>query len=225
MARWSAPEIAARIEHTRLKPDTTQSDIDRLVEEARRYGFRGVCVPPYFVGYVRQLLGNDERIRLVSVVGFPTGYHTTEVKVAEAEALIRNGADELDMVMNNAAYHSGHFESVAEDVGAVVNVCHRHHVSCKVIIEAGLLKNGDDIQFVAQMVVKAGADYVKTSTGIFGRGATVEDIHCLRETLPDNIKIKASGGIRTPEQAIALLKAGADVLGTSSGIEILKGVI
>ncbi len=224
MARWSAPELARRIEHTLLRPETSEADVARLIDEARTYGFRGICVPPAHVPYARRLLGEGAPIRLVSVVGFPTGYHLTEAKAAEAEALIRAGADELDMVFNNAAFRSGRLDGAAEDVAAVVEVCRRWDVVCKVIIETGLLGTPDNIRTAARIAVKAGADYVKTSTGFFGRGATVEDVRIIREVIPRNVKVKASGGIRTAEQAIALLEAGADVLGASAGVAIVDAL-
>ncbi len=224
MAGLSAAELAARIEHTRLQPHTARTEIDRLIEEALTHGFRAVCVPPWYVNYTAEKIPAESSLRVISVVGFPTGYHPTPVKTAEAEQLIADGADELDMVMNNAAFRSGDLRAVKADMAAVVSTCHRYHIPCKVIIETGLLDTAENIATAARLAAEAGADYVKTSTGFFGRGATVEDVRTIRQAIPPQVKIKASGGIRTAEQARRLIEAGADVLGASQGIAILQAM-
>ncbi len=224
MERPSKADLAARIEHTHLQPHTTRSRIDALIAEALAYGFRGVCVPPWYVGYAAQQVPPSANLRIISVVGFPTGYHPTAVKVAEAEQLIAAGAQELDMVMNNAAFHSGDLTAAQEDIAAVVAACHQQGIPCKVIIETGLLDTLENIAAAAHLAAEAGADYVKTSTGFFGRGATVEDVRTIRRAIPAHVKIKASGGIRTAEQALQLIEAGADVLGASRGVEIIKAI-
>lgn len=208
-----------RIEHTILKPDTTESDINRLCDEAIKHSFFGICVPPYFVKHAGIKL-KDAPVKIVTVAGFPLGYNTTPAKVEEARKAIDEGAHEVDMVMNIAALKNNDLNFVENDIQSVTTLVQLKGCKLKVIIETALLSHEEKIK-ACEICAKAGVDFVKTSTGFASGGATVEDVELMRAHLPANIKIKASGGIKTKEQAKALVKAGADRLGTSSGPDLI----
>lgn len=207
------------IDHTILNPDATYDDVLKIVEEAREYNFKTVCVQPFWVKKVREALG-DSAVGITTVIGFPLGANTTEVKVYETKKAIEDGADEIDMVLNIGALKSGMDEIVSEDIERVVKAAGDKVV--KVIIETCLLTQ-DEIKKVSQMVIDAGADFVKTSTGFSTAGAKVEDIKLIKEVIGDRGEIKASGGIRTTEDAKAMVDAGATRIGASKSIEIIKG--
>lgn len=215
-------DLAKRIEHTVLKPETSELDIQKLCEEAISYGFRAVCIPPCWTVYAKQLLKNHP-IKIVSVVGFPLGHALTTVKVLEAKALLEQGADELDMVMNISFFKSNRYQDVISDITAVVEAAktYRPDTCVKVILETALL-NVTEIKIACGLVETAGADFVKTSTGFCTRGANISDIKIMRQSVSPRIKIKAAGGIKDLPAALALLDAGADVLGCSSSIQIIK---
>ena len=211
-------DVLRRIDHTQLKPMASKSDIVKLCDEAKKYGFYAVCVNPYYVPLASKLLGGTD-IKICSVVGFPLGATFTEIKAAEAERSIRLGASEIDMVMNISAFKSGDFEYVKRDIR-----CVRERIGnaiLKVIIECCYLTDEEKI-LAARICEEEGADYVKTSTGFGPGGAKLEDVRILRRALNTRVKIKAAGGIRTFEQAVKFIEAGADRIGTSSGVKIAE---
>lgn len=212
-------KITERIEHTILKADTSEQEIENLCKEALEYDFFGVCVPPYFVKHAHLLL-KDSKVKLIAVAGFPLGYNTTPAKVEEARKAMDEGADEIDMVMNIAALKNGDLNFVLNDIQSVTTLVQLKGCKIKVIIETALLTKAEIIE-ACGICAKVGVDFVKTSTGFASSGAKVEDIELIRNNLPKTIKIKASGGIKTKEQAVSLVNAGADRLGTSSGPKLI----
>jgi deoxyribose-phosphate aldolase len=211
--------MLGKIEHTILKADTSAEEIKNLCTEALEHKFFGVCVPPYFVKLAAQSL-KDSEVKIVTVIGFPLGYNTTPAKVEEARKAIDEGADEIDMVMNIAALKNGNFNFVLNDIQSVGTLVQLKSKKLKVIIETALLTEEEKLK-ACEICTEAAVDFVKTSTGFAKSGATVEDIKLLRANLPAKIQIKASGGIKTKEQAEALVKAGADRIGTSNGPGLL----
>ncbi|RPA67710.1 deoxyribose-phosphate aldolase [Cyclobacteriaceae bacterium YHN15] len=210
--------IERYIEQTVLKPLTKDSDIENLIAEAKRYGFVGVCVPPFWVKKAKREIG-DAPIQLVTVVGFPLGYNMTETKVYETELAIQNGADEIDVVWSITAYKS-EMNWPKIELARLAQVCHDHEKILKVIIETAYLTDQEIVQ-ACKICAEAGVDYVKTSTGFAPEGANENHIRLMRANLPSSVGIKASGGIKTYEKAAGLIAAGADRIGTSSGVEIL----
>lgn len=214
-------EIAKYIDHTLLKPDATKDEIEKLCEEAKEFGFASVCVNPAWVSYARELLQKTD-VKVCTVIGFPLGATTTETKRMETEQAIQNGAAEVDMVMNIGALKSGDQLTVENDIEAVVHAA-KEKALVKVIIETCLLTDDEKV-IACQLAKKAGADYVKTSTGFSTGGATVEDIKLMRKTVGPDLGVKASGGIRTREDALAMINAGATRIGASAGVAIVKGL-
>ncbi len=212
-------ELAKQIEHTNLKPDCGNEDIIKLCNEAIEYGFYGVCVPPYFVQLAKKTIGKKD-VKIITVAGFPLGYSTVGAKVEEAKKAIISGADEIDMVMNIAAFKSNDYQTVQNDIQSVVTVCHLQNKKIKVIIETAYL-NEEEIIKACKICADCEVDYVKTSTGYAPSGAEISYVKLMRETLPTKIKIKAAGGIKTSKQAIDLLNAGADKIGSSNSINLL----
>lgn len=212
-------ELAKYIDHTLLKPDATIDDIIKLCQEAAQYKFAAVCVNPCYVDLAAHLLAGSN-VKVATVVGFPLGATSSVVKAFETKTSIEAKADEIDMVMNIGAAKSGQWEAVTEDIRHVVAAADGNPV--KVIIETGLLTN-EEKRLACQSILAAGAHYVKTSTGFGPSGATVEDIQLFKEEVGDKIGIKASGGVRTREQAEAFIAAGATRLGTSAGATLLIG--
>ena len=212
-------EIASRIDHTLLKPETTLEQIKTLCAEGIENGFVAVCVPPYFVTQAKQFL-EDTKLKLATVVGFPLGYSHSLIKVEEAKRAMDDGADELDVVMNLSAFFSGNDKEVLKEIQSITQLAHLKNKQVKWIIETGLL-SANDIRRACSMAIKGEVDYVKTSTGFSGNGATVEVVQLLRDLLPKKIKIKASGGIKSRKQTEALIAAGADRIGTSSALQIV----
>ncbi|ERM84073.1 deoxyribose-phosphate aldolase [Rhodonellum psychrophilum GCM71 = DSM 17998] len=211
--------IQRYIEQTVLKPTAVDLDIERLVSEAKQYHFLGICVPPFWVKKAKREIG-DEAIQLVTVVGFPLGYNTTETKIFETEQAIKNGADEIDVVWSITAFKSG-MNWPKIELAKVSSLCHAQERILKVIIETSYLSDAEILQ-ACEICVDAGVDYVKTSTGFAPEGAKLRHIELMREYLPSTVGIKASGGIKNLSQAVELIKAGADRIGTSSGVEICK---
>lgn len=211
--------LAARIDHTLLKPDATRAQIEQLCAEAREAGFASACVPPCYVAVAANAL-YDSGVKVCTVVGFPLGYQITKVKFFEAHQALSEGATEIDVVMNVAAFKSGRDAEVEDELGQLAELCHFRGGILKVIIETALLDEAE-IRRACDLCAAAGADFVKTSTGFANRGASVEDIRIMRDQLPSDIRIKASGGIRTHAQALALVAAGADRLGASAGLALL----
>jgi deoxyribose-phosphate aldolase len=214
-------DLAPLIEHTALKPETTPAAIARLCEEAVRLGLRGVCVNPIYVTQARRELdGATARPLLVSVVGFPLGASLTATKAAETRAVIDAGADEVDMVLPIGRLKAGELDAVESDIAAVVAAAGGRVV--KVILETSLLDESEKIA-ACRLSVRAGAAFVKTSTGFGGSHATVEDVALMRRTVGGQLRIKASGGIRDFASARALVEAGAHVLGCSASVTIVGG--
>ena len=207
------------IDHTLLKPESTQEQIDHLLSEAVEYQFASVCVNPTWVAHCSKTLAGTG-VKVCTVVGFPLGANTSSVKAFETKDAIANGADEIDMVINVGQLKSGQYEVVEADIRAVVEASQDKLV--KVIIETCLLTNDEKVK-ACQLAVSAGADFVKTSTGFSAAGATVEDIVLRRETVGPNIGVKAAGGARSYEDAEAFIEAGATRIGTSSGVAIVSG--
>ena len=214
-------ELNNYIEHTLLKADAKEEEIKKLVEEAKKYNFLGVCINPSYVKYVKELLGNSN-IKLVTVIGFPLGQNTEDVKIFEAKKAVSDGADEIDMVINVGKLKDKKYDEIVTEIKNIKSAIGNHVL--KVIIETDLLTK-DEIKTASELSAKAGADLVKTSTGFVknGVGAKVEDVELMYKTVsPMGLKVKASGGIRDKESAVALIKAGATRLGTSSGVQICQ---
>jgi deoxyribose-phosphate aldolase len=212
--------LALYIEHTNLSPTLTIRDIDKLVEEAKECDFLGVCIPPFWVKRAKREIG-IEKISLVTVAGFPLGYSMTETKLDEIKRVIDNGADEIDVVWNISSFKTGNPWTKIE-IAKCSKLAHDYQKVLKVIIETAYLSDEEIIE-ACKLCVDAGADFIKTSTGFAPSGAKVEHIQLIKKSIPSSVGVKASGGIKTREQAIQLIEAGADRVGTSSGISILKG--
>lgn len=212
--------LASMIDHTLLKPDATSDKIAQLCFEARKYHFASVCVNPTHVKLCADLL-RDSDVKVCTVIGFPLGATSPEVKAFEARNALENGATEIDMVINIGALKAGETELVARDIRGVVEVAHAANALVKVIIETALLT--DEEKVVACLLAKeAGADFVKTSTGFSGGGATVHDVELMRRTVGPALGVKASGGIHTHEEAEAMVAAGATRIGASAGVKIIQ---
>ncbi len=213
-------DIASLIDHTLLKPDATPDQIAQLCYEAKKYGFASVCVNPVNVKLCADLL-KDTPVKVCAVVGFPLGAVPPEVKAYETLEAIRNGATEIDMVINVGALKAGDYDLVERDIAAVVHTCHANGAICKVIIEAALLTNEEKIK-ACELAKQAGADFVKTSTGFGPGGATVEDVALMRQVVGPEMGVKAAGGIRTLEDLKSMVRAGATRIGASAGVKIVQ---
>lgn len=211
--------LAHYIEHTNLSPTLVIRDIDQLVDEARQFNFFGVCVPPFWVKRAQREIGTAN-IALVTVAGFPLGYNMTETKLDEIKRAIDNGADEVDVVWNVSSFKTG-IPWTKIEIAKCSKITHDHQKLLKVIIETAYLSD-EEITEACKLCADAGVDFVKTSTGFAPAGAKVEHVALMRSVLPNEVGIKASGGIKTREQAIAMIEAGADRLGTSSGIKLIE---
>ena len=214
-------DLAKYIDHTLLKPDATLEEIDRMCTEAIENGFASVCINPTWVKRTAEnLRGSD--VKTCTVIGFPLGANTTEIKAMEARKALRDGAREVDMVINVGALKSGELELVRKDIEKVVDASHESGAITKVILETALLT--DEEKVIASALAKAAkADFVKTSTGFGGGGATVYDVALMRETVGPDMGVKASGGVRTLEDAEDMIAAGATRIGASAGVEIVGG--
>ncbi len=216
--------VARYIDHTNLKPYATRGDIIRLCDEAVQYGFYAVCVNPYRVKLAKDYLKEKNAdVKVASVIGFPLGATPTEIKVAESRRALEDGADELDMVINIGALKDRDYDYVKKDIAEVVRVAHERGAKVKVIIETCYLTDEEKVK-ACELAKEAGADFVKTSTGFGSGGATVEDVMLMRKTVGPEMGVKAAGGIRTYEQALAMIEAGATRIGASSGVKIVQGV-
>ena len=219
-------ELAKMIDHTILKANATQSDIEKLCEEAKEYNFASVCVNPYWIPLASDLLKNST-VKVCTVIGFPWGATSSESKASETEIAILQGADEVDMVINVGAMKNNQTDIVEKDILSVVNSARKtgktqnKNITVKVILETCYLTK-DEIKNACLCAKNAGADFVKTSTGFGTGGATVEDVKLMKETVGSSMEVKASGGIRDYETAIKMIEAGATRLGTSSGKKILE---
>ena len=206
------------IDHTVLKADTPLETVKRICDEAMEYGFASVCINPCHVAYCADYL-KDSDVNVCTVIGFPLGANTSAVKAFETKDAIANGADEIDIVMNIVALKDKNYDLVRDDVKAVVEAANGTLV--KVILETCLLTE-DEIKKACELCVEAKADYVKTSTGFSTRGATIEDVRIMKEAVHGKAKVKAAGGVRTPEDMVKIVAAGADRIGTSAGCSLVK---
>ncbi len=211
--------LAGLIDHTLLRPEATRAQVEKLCDEARLLGFASVCVNPVWVSLAAERLRGSS-VKVVTVAAFPFGATLTSVKRAEAEAAIRAGAQEIDMVMNIGAMRSGDLDRVENDIRGVVEVCHAGRAAVKVILENAYLSDEEKVA-ACQIAKKAGADFVKTSTGFGPSGATETDVRLMRQTVGPTIGVKAAGGIRTLGDALRMLQAGASRLGASASVAIL----
>lgn len=213
-------DYAKYIDHTLLKPDTTLAQIDTLIDEAKEYHFKSVCINPTYVKHAAEALKESD-VLVCTVIGFPLGANTTETKAFETKDAIANGADEVDMVINIGALKDKRYDDVQKDIEAVVEAAEGHTV--KVIIETVLLTD-EEKRKASELSKAAGADFVKTSTGFAGGGATVEDVRLMKEVVGADLEVKASGGVRNLEDFKAMLDAGATRVGASAGVQIIQGL-
>lgn len=211
--------ILGMIDHTALKADTTKQQIIKLCEEALQYKFAAVCVNPYYVGICKEML-KDTDIKVATVIGFPLGANTKEVKAFETKNAIENGAHEIDMVINIAALKDKEYEVVKEDIIAVVNAA-KGKAIVKVIIETSLLNDEEKVK-ACELSKEVGAEFVKTSTGFSTGGATVEDVKLMKQNISEDMEVKASGGVRDLQTAKEMIEAGATRIGASSGVKIAQ---
>ena len=212
-------DLSEYIDHTNLNRSATKNEIEKLCKEAMEYKFASVCVHPYYVPLCVKLLEKSD-VKVCTVIGFPLGMNTTEVKVFEALNALENGADEIDMVINVAALKGGEYYYVEKEIKEIRNVCKGKIL--KVIIEECCLTE-EEIVRITHICNECKVDFIKTSTGFDEHGATMEAVHIIRENKKDNIGIKASGGIRDYETALKFIQAGATRIGTSSGVKIMEG--
>jgi deoxyribose-phosphate aldolase len=216
------PEALAKyFDHTILSPVATKRQVKQICKEALEYGFFSVCVNPVHVKMVKERLAGSN-VKVCSVVGFPLGAATSRIKVQETEVAIDDGADEIDMVINIGALRDNDFKRVESDINAVVTAAKGKIV--KVIIETCFLNEDQKID-ACKIAKKAGAHFVKTSTGFAGGGATCDDVALMKQTIGDHLKVKASGGIKTLEDALKMIEAGADRIGASAGVAIIKALV
>ncbi|PTI75953.1 deoxyribose-phosphate aldolase [Staphylococcus succinus] len=211
---------AKYIDHTLLKPEATRVQIDKIIEEAKDFNFKSICINPTHVKYAAELLGNSD-VLVCTVIGFPLGATPTKSKVFEAEDAINNGASEVDMVINIGALKDGRYEEVQKDIEGVVAAANGKTV--KVIIETCLLTDDEKVK-ACELSKAAGADFVKTSTGFAGGGATPQDVKLMKDTVGDALEVKASGGVRNLEDFNNMIEAGATRIGASAGVQIIQGL-
>ncbi|MGG5317605.1 deoxyribose-phosphate aldolase [Enterococcus sp. AZ072] len=214
-------ELNRMIDHTILKADATKDDVMKIIEEAKKYHFYSVCINPTWVSMAAKEL-KGAPVAVCTVIGFPLGANTSEVKAFEVKNAIENGADEVDMVINIGELKDGNYGKVQKDIEAVVNAA-KDQALVKVIIETSLLDRDEKIK-ACELAKAAGADFVKTSTGFSTGGATIEDVKLMRETVGPEMGVKASGGIHNAKEAMAMIEAGATRLGASSGVAIMNGL-
>ena len=217
----TSDQIAKYIDHTLLKPEASVEQITRLCEEAKKFKFASVCVNAAHAGLCARLL-KGSGVKVCCVVGFPLGATLSTVKAFETTQVIADGAEEVDMVLNIGALKSGDAKLVKADVAAVVAAAHSHKALVKVIIETCLLSDAEKVK-ACQLCKEAGADFVKTSTGFNTGGATLADVSLMRKTVGPDMGVKAAGGVRTREDVLAMIEAGATRIGTSGGVKIIEG--
>lgn len=210
--------ISGYIDHTNVKPDATTLDIKKLCREAIEYAFHSVCVTPFRVKDAKEYLGKNSQVAIICVVGFPFGFTKTKEKILEAKIAIREGATEIDMVVNIGAIKDGKWQFIQQEINQIVKAI--KPVSLKVIMEVGFLSS-KELKKACQLAKSAGAAFVKTATGYGPRGATIADIRLMRETVGPNMGVKASGGIHNFQTALAMIKAGATRIGTSSSLQVI----
>lgn len=214
--------IASYIDHTILKPTATHIEIKKICEEALQYQFAAVCIPPPFVSLARDLLAGQLHVKVSTVIGFPFGYSVLPAKLAETEQALADGADELDVVISLLALKNSDWSYLSREMAAITQRVHDGGKLVKVIIESGILQDAEIVR-CCEIYSPLGVDFLKTSTGYAEKGATVEAVRLMRQHLPASVRIKASGGIRQYDLAMQLVDAGADRLGCSASVEIVKG--
>ncbi|MDI4567565.1 MAG: deoxyribose-phosphate aldolase [Mycoplasma sp.] len=207
-------ELNCYIEHTNLKPNASIKDIDLLIEQAIKYQFRGICIAPCFVKYAKEKLKNTN-IKVITVIGFPLGYSTTQVKIFEANQAILDGADEIDMVINNSHFIDRKYDIIKDEINKIKKVI--SNITLKVIIETAILSSQQIIK-ISEIILDSGADFIKTSTGFSSRGASHDDIKLIKSVVKDQKLIKAAGGIKTKQDALEMIELGANTLGCSNSI-------
>jgi len=217
----NSKELARYIDHTLLKPDITFEQIDKLCREALKYNFASVCIPPYFVSRAKENLQDNDSIKVCTVAGFPLGYDYTSAKVENIKKAIYHGAQEIDAVINIAALKNGDWKTIRYELDAMRTVTQINDVILKIIFETCYLTR-DEMEMLAKACIETGVDYLKTSTGFGTGGATVEDVKFLKSIAGDKAKVKASGGIRTREDALRMIEAGASRIGASAGVKIVE---
>ena len=205
-------------DHTMLAPQATSTDIDKLIKEAIKYDFKSVCIAPSYIKYAKEQLAKTD-VLICTVIGFPLGYNATSVKVYETKIALDHGADEIDMVINIGRFKNKEYEYVLNEIKAIKKVCGNKVL--KVIVETALLTN-QEIKTITEIVLKSDADFIKTSTGFSFRGASFEDVEIMKSIAQDKLLIKASGGIKTGEDALKMIKLGASRLGTSKTVQIIE---
>lgn len=212
-------KINKYIDHTNLAPSATHKDIDKLIDEAKKYDFKSVCIAPSYIKYAKeQLKGTD--VLVCTVIGFPLGYNATSVKVYETKIALEHGADEIDMVINVGRFKDKQYEYVLNEIKATKEACGK--TVLKVIVETALLTN-EEIAKITEIVMQSGADFIKTSTGFSYRGASFEDVEIMKSVCKDDLLIKASGGIKSYEDALKMIELGTNRLGTSKSVIIMEG--
>ncbi len=221
IAKFESEKLARYIDHTLLKPEASLAEAERVISETKAHGFACAVLSPYHALY---LAPKHRDVTLCSVIGFPMGYASTETKVAEAKQLLEAGVQEIDMVMNIQAFKSGDYEYVERDIASVLDIVKQYGAVLKVIIETGLLSDEEKV-YAAKMVARIGAHFVKTCTGFLGSRATVHDVLLLKNSVEGKAKVKAAGGIRHVEDALLLIAAGAERIGTSTGTQIIREFI
>ncbi|HAP4789229.1 Deoxyribose-phosphate aldolase [Enterococcus faecalis] len=213
-------ELNRMIDHTILKPEATEAAVQKIIDEAKEYNFFSVCINPCWVAFASEQLA-DTDVAVCTVIGFPLGANTPEVKAYEADDAIKNGANEVDMVINIGALKSQQYDHVRQDIQGVVDAA-KGKALVKVIIETALLTDEEKVK-ACELAKEAGADFVKTSTGFSTGGAKVADIRLMRETVGPDMGVKASGGVHNAEEALAMIEAGATRIGASTGVAIVSG--
>lgn len=213
-------EINRIIDHTLLKPESTEEQIDKLLDEAKEYNFFSVCVNPVWVKKCTESL-KDSDVKVCTVIGFPLGANTKETKAFETKNALENGADEIDMVINIGLLKSKKFDAVKEEIEELAKICHNEGAILKVILENCLLTK-EEIVKACELSDEAGADFVKTSTGFSTSGADSSDVALMKKSVSDRVKVKASGGIRDYKKSLEMIENGADRLGVSAGVNIYK---
>ena len=213
-------ELNRMIDHTILKPEATEAAVQKIIDEAKEYNFFSVCINPCWVAFASEQLA-DTDVAVCTVIGFPLGANTPEVKAYEAADAIKNGANEVDMVINIGALKSQQYDDVRQDIQGVVDAA-KGKALVKVIIETALLTDEEKVK-ACELAKEAGADFVKTSTGFSTGGAKVADIRLMRETVGPDMGVKASGGVHNAEEALAMIEAGATRIGASTGVAIVSG--
>lgn len=221
MTTLTGAEVARLIDHTLLKPEAQQEQILKLCDEARQFHFASVCVNPVYVPLCADTLGDLPDIKICTVIGFPLGSTLPAVKAYETQQALEVGATEIDMVLQVGALKSQDYDLVRRDISAVVDICHAHGTLCKVILETGLLTD-EEKETGCRIAQDTGADFVKTSTGFGPGGATPTDIALMRHVVGPVMGVKASGGVRTYADVLAMLAAGATRIGASAGVRIVE---